>query len=429
MGRRTLIAVLAVLLVAVQAEGAGRKAFKAGGSFSTVQGLNKGLTFHAPFDDPSNPLKRYSGGALTFTRAHDATHTATYVHATTGLVTVADNNQLRIEANGALIEGASTNLLLRSDQLDNSVWDHRLFDGQWNYTASANDTISPDGTLNADTLTTASAEYSHARTQPVTLSANTVYTMSAWTMPGTDNSDGKLVVAFGNGGTFVSYELSGVLPTTAGWSHTLFTFTTPASGYDGAEAGITFDSNVIGKTTYLWGVQVEAGYGGSYIPTTTATMARNEDYLTAPISNIDNATGSFVVRVDQVSNRAALNAARVILGGGIENNGGFYFAGGFDDVTAILDASGNARFQVASHGASVSPLNVGGSWGGTDKRSYIDDVAAADVTFSGDMGFVRAIGIGTYNNTPAAANSLWGHVKDLRIWNRVLTPAEFQMLQ
>lgn len=61
----------------------------------------RGLTFHVPFDDPAASLKTIRGaGAFTFTRAHDATHTATYVHPGTGLVTTASADQLRVEADG-----------------------------------------------------------------------------------------------------------------------------------------------------------------------------------------------------------------------------------------------------------------------------------------------------------------------------------------
>ncbi|HQU14162.1 MAG TPA: hypothetical protein PKV70_07920, partial [Thermodesulfobacteriota bacterium] len=108
-----------------------------------------GLTFYAPFDDPASPLKLLRGaGALTFTRAHDATHTATYVHPGTGLVTVADNNQLRIEAGGALVEGARTNKALYSEALGlASTWI------PVSMTVDNNSVVAPNGNTTAETLT------------------------------------------------------------------------------------------------------------------------------------------------------------------------------------------------------------------------------------------------------------------------------------
>src|SRR3990172_1403295 len=70
------------------------------------------LPFYAPFTDPANPLRLIKGtGSLSFTRAT----TATYVHPTMGLITSAASGQLRIESNGALIEGQRTNLALQSE--------------------------------------------------------------------------------------------------------------------------------------------------------------------------------------------------------------------------------------------------------------------------------------------------------------------------
>ena len=109
-------------------------------------GIYRGLTFHAPFTDPAAPLTVYKGSALTFTRAT----TATYVHPTTGLITTATAGQLRIEASGALIEGARTNIVPYSEDWSNAVWD--IYAGAA-FVITVDNTIAPDGTLTADRLT------------------------------------------------------------------------------------------------------------------------------------------------------------------------------------------------------------------------------------------------------------------------------------
>ena len=56
-------------------------------------------------------------GAVTFTRASTATYVDRY-----GVVQTAAVDEPRFEAEGLLMEGASTNLLLRSEEFDNAIW-------------------------------------------------------------------------------------------------------------------------------------------------------------------------------------------------------------------------------------------------------------------------------------------------------------------
>jgi len=96
-----------------------------------------------PFSNPDFPLFMHKGsGSLSFTRAT----TATYQDPKTGLILTAASGQLRIEKNGALIEGERTNLLPYSENFSaGGGWG-----AQADSTVSNNVVESPDGNTTAD---------------------------------------------------------------------------------------------------------------------------------------------------------------------------------------------------------------------------------------------------------------------------------------
>jgi len=66
MARRIIVAILVFLLSSVTAEASGRRAYKSSGYLASV-GLSSGITFHAPFNDNSSPLKINIGsGSFTY---------------------------------------------------------------------------------------------------------------------------------------------------------------------------------------------------------------------------------------------------------------------------------------------------------------------------------------------------------------------------
>ena len=282
-------------------------------------GLVRGLTFHAPFSDPANPLTVYKGSALTFTRAHDATHTATYIHPTMGLVTVADADQLRIEASGALAELAGVNLLTYSQVF--SGW--TLADGG---SVTDDNVTAPDGNLTAAKLTDNNAAAGTQLRKAISVSAATSYAVSLfirkttgattrpifelyytdtggaaiYTQVAVNTNTGVLTAnpsyppdasgseSVGNYWRVWIARTSGASSTTGVWSLYPAAATLASPGYDGALTG----------TIYIWGAQMEAGVSASsYIPTVATTMTRNADALTFPTIA---SPGTAIAKVDGV---------------------------------------------------------------------------------------------------------------------------------
>jgi hypothetical protein len=251
-----------------------------------------------------------SGGA-NGTRVNSA---GTIVAATTPRF---DYNPTTLAAKGLLVEEARTNLLLYSGALDNGAWSNN---GTTKAGASG---TAPDGT-NAATLVTADG------------ASSTHYVAAA------DAAGAKAVSVFAKAGTqqflqiatggtttpYANYELSGSGTATAfgagttafiesfpsGWYRcVLVTTNALASGvrfvFITSAAAARFETNTLATTLYLWGAQAEAGaFATSYIPTTSATVARTADSLSMTGANFSDwfnaSAGTFVVNADTRSTAA-----------------------------------------------------------------------------------------------------------------------------
>jgi hypothetical protein len=356
----------------------------------------RGLAFHAPFDDPATPLKLIRGsGALTFTRAHDATHTATYVHPGTGLVTVASADQLRIEAAGALIEGARTNICLQSATLG-TTW------SPTNITVGDDDAVSPDGGTNAELLTASAGNGTLIQDLGVIASAAKVFSVYLKRATGTGDID--LTLNGGTGWTTVAV--------TSSWARYSITATL-------ADPDVGIRIVTSGDAVYAYGGQVEAAaFASSYIPTTAGAVTRNDDLLTFPTSgNLSSTLGSISLRV--TPNGFPPPDEITLVGNPADFNS-----------LCIHDGTKRLRYREGANGQYFDGVTMAN---GTTYRAaiaYTDDVGAAlaldgtvqsGKTFNGDFAFEASVQIG--GSTHAY---LFGHIKDLRIWNRAFTDAEMQ---
>ena len=259
-------------------------------------GIARGMVLHAPFDDPANPLKAYVGSASTFTRAHDATHTATFVHPTTGLVTAASADQLRIEATGALVEAASANLFARSAQFDNTTI--------WTQNASrvvVDNAIAPDGTLSAEKFVADGTNDYHRITYSVTVVDQDSMTVSVYAKKSGDESRYLIILQYDNAGHVSRFDLQLGTVTACATGFTCGIASAPNGFYRAwsrsvNNAGTTLAGAIMLASAdsyapyggdnatggWLWGAQMEKGALSSYIPTVATAMTRNTDALTLP---------------------------------------------------------------------------------------------------------------------------------------------------
>jgi hypothetical protein len=220
-----------------------------------------------------------------------------------------------------LVEPAGTNLALRSEELDNAVWTNALW-GNWaNATAASSTTIAPDGSTNAEELTFTTNTSS--RLQRITgIAASTTYTFSMYVMGKAGNSyqNGiflRIATGFNNALVAISAATGRVDSTVSNtaWTRYSVTFTTPSSGVNEFNVGITVANSGTNPnaTMICWGAQLETGsVATSYIPTTTGTGSRSADVVSvsgAVSGSIGQQQGTIYAEVDV---RNFTNSARVI---------------------------------------------------------------------------------------------------------------------
>ena len=218
-------------------------------------------------------------GDLTVTRAT----TARRVNSA-GLISSVANNVPRLDyTNGTcpsiLVEPQRTNLILRSQEIDNASWNKDNSGTGILPVVTANYTTAPDGTNTADrvqfsnigkTLTT---DYSLIGQYPITLGGTGTFTIYLKS----NTSSNQNVLCYWGAGE------GNVFSVTPQWQR--FTLPNLSIGLAGIALGSRggFGFTAGGDQTLdisIWGAQLEAGsYPTSYIPTTSASVTRNADVI------------------------------------------------------------------------------------------------------------------------------------------------------
>ena len=255
--------------------------------------------------------RRDFSSIIDFTRASSATFVGD-----NGLIQTAGNNVPRIdhdsltrETKGLLVEGQRANLLPRSAEFDNVIWE------KGGVTVGVDVTTSPDGGPDADKLVEDATTGFHRTAQVVSLTAAT-HSLSFfakaqernWVFGG-DISEGRIayfdlangVVGFTAGGAVGS-----IVRYASNWYRCTVVFTTPAPSNNFIGVGLTIGdatqsyTGSVGNGAFFWGAQLEVGASPtSYIPTVASQVTRsacNARITGAKFSEWFNATaGTFVV--------------------------------------------------------------------------------------------------------------------------------------
>jgi hypothetical protein len=258
------------------------------------------------------------GEALTFTRNSTAYCTKTPSDGLTtfgglstegianGDLVLCSANQPRVEydsagTKGLLVEGARTNYVLRSQELDNASWSLQSA-GCGATSRTANAGTAPDGTLTAEQIDVPACTAGAGR-------YSAIYTTSAFAMSAASWSVSFYAKGVSGSGTVyaaltpdgVTY-LSGTVVcsfVSDSWTRCTGTVTATLTNYylvigsDHRDPSQTTDNPA--ASVYIWGVQAELGaYATSYIPTTSGTAARQYDSPTftfsAPVSTAAGAS-------------------------------------------------------------------------------------------------------------------------------------------
>jgi hypothetical protein len=394
---------------------------------------------------------------VTFARAS----TATYFNSA-GVLTSAGNNVARFDYNpstlapqGLLIEEGRTNILLRSAEFATSPW---LANGAIGTAVTADQTTSPDGTVNADKLTEGTSSGAYWVNQQQTIVANTQYTFSAFVKAAGRNyagiAFGKSGTPFTRGGLIIdlttgarTLDYSSNSPTSVvrfdavnvgnGWWRVAVSVLIDATSTDGYAEIFPSDNGTNRSYTgngvdgiYVYGAQLESGqFPTSYIPTTAATVTRAADDATISTLSpwFNSAQGTFYTEAVGVNNVAGATRRFFEIGdAGINNR----MLAGYSSTT-------NTRFLVVNGGVTQADIAIttGVSAGSLVKMSSAYEIDAFRQASNGSLGgdssgsvpVVTAVYLGK-DSTAAASVVLNGYLRRITYYPRRLSNTDLQAI-
>jgi hypothetical protein len=238
---------------------------------------------------------------ITFTRAS----VATYVGAD-GLIKTAASGEPRFDHNpttgeclGLLVEEARANACLRSEEIDNAVWNATAASS----TVVANAITAPNGLQTADKLVASATTGTGTAQSGISVSGSFVISFFAKAAETTnvlarENTISGVQATFNlsTGTVGQTNATASIVSYGNGWYRCFLlgtgTGTVAISIGDVGSPTITWpnpQNRVIGNGIYLWGAQVENGaFPTSYIPTSGSTVTRTADVASMTGTNFSS---------------------------------------------------------------------------------------------------------------------------------------------
>jgi hypothetical protein len=243
-----------------------------------------------------------------------------------------DHNPTTGESLGLLVEEARTNLLLRSEEINDTTYWARV-----SATVTPNAIAAPNGTLTADLAVNSSGlAVSLIESSPILITASSTrdYYATIYAKKGTSstftlncyynlNTEDNVNFNFDTGGVGgVPYAGEYIFePVGNGWYRCGYRITRDATGNRTQLLFRMWHSgrgNTSGNT-YFWGAHLDAGVSGasaafptSYIPTTTATVTRAADVASITGSNFGTTRTNLSLRSEEFDNASWVKASSTV---------------------------------------------------------------------------------------------------------------------
>ena len=350
------------------------------------------------------------------------------------------HNPVTGASRGMLVEGARTNLLLRSEEFADASWTKNESSIQ------ANTVIAPDGTLTADKLVENTALGYHTVFRASSLTSGTAYAVSVYAKAGERRyftiSAGSIItfparVTFDlQTGTVAGTEagVGSIRAVGNGWYRCSVVGTAGATASTGVNFATTNTTSYAQYTgdgysgIYIWGAQLEAGVNASsYIKTEAAQVTRSTespDMLGANFSSWYNrAQGTLVVEYEYDLPTTIANGCVVSINNAIGTQHMVLVATGLStDRFLSLPTEFNTGFTSTT---SAQILARAFSYSATSARSTSNTGASASVTpFTPPISDRLSIGFAGY----FADSRMFGTVRRIAYYPIQLTQTEQQSI-
>jgi len=352
-------------------------------------------------------------------------------------------------------------LLIEEQRSNLTAWSEDLTQGSWsktNTTATANQTVAPDGNTTADLIaeTTANTQHYLSGSGSNTVTSGTTYTTSVFLKKGTGSTAPDwIIIAFlasGFGSKGAAFNVStGAVGTTVGsptvsvkqysngwWRVSLSAAATASVPTTGIYIAFSNNANVfstptyVGQTTsdiFVWGAQFEAGsFASSYIPTVgTAPLIRSADVcsiLGAAFTGFYNQTeGAMVFKGSKQALQPAVTPSYLTVDDASAANRIILFGGGAETLIVTTSGSPQATLGGVTQVAASTLFGISTRYKLNDFAFSLNGSSPSTDTV-GTVPTVTQMSLGSR----LSASFIGGHIHTIQYFNAIKTNAQLQAL-
>jgi hypothetical protein len=346
-----------------------------------------------------------------------------------------------------LLEPQSTNIVTYSEDFSQSYWTKS------NTTINVNQSTSPDGTLNADSIVSSTTNSVHfLRHTFVAVSANTPHTYSFFIKANGYTKFGVRDNA--QTGAYLTYDLEteSIINSASmtvvvnklkdDWFKCSFTSTIGSNGVAGYAFYLLDDSYTTGYLNtysytgdgvsgfYIYGFQLEQqSYATSYIPTNGSVQSRASETCNGAGTSSILPSEEGILYAD-MSALADDNTSRYlsISDGSFSNRVSIFFSDTSNIIGSRIVVGGSSIFLNASSQTQNNNNKIALKWKLNDYKLYINGVQVAANVSAGTFSASTLSEI-SFNDGGSGVAYMYGKIRDIRVYNtKEMTDSEVDIL-
>ncbi len=342
-----------------------------------------------------------------------------------------------------LLESQRSNLITYSESFDNAAWNKE------NATITANDTTSPDGTINADKINETATNTYHALSRSLIVSSGNDYTISVFAKA--DERDYLILRSnFSGSNVNTTFDLNNGLVTynghtsssiesfSNGWHRCTVTSSSTVSSVNLAflpSINNVSDNNlptylgVAGSGLHIYGAQLEEGsYPTSYIPSNSGsqtTRIADAASKTGISSLINSSEGTLFTEISSFTN-GGVSRRISISDGTTSNRVTLEFDENANTIKGFMSSGGTLVGQIEFVGIDQTDnLKIALTYSDSAFSLFINGAKRdTDTTISGTpIGLDRL-----FYSSASGSLPFYGNVKQIQYYDSALTDQELQAL-